>query len=224
MTKFKILALVTCLALYVQLSAQITPASGYIPGEIYENSFSIGNSSNRDITRASDSEESSKFIRTDAQKGVALSTDIITIALPLATLTGVLIEKDWKGLQQGVLTAATTAAATMILKYSIKERRPDGENYHSFPSGHSAVSFATAAFLQRRFGWKFGAPAYALAAYVGWGRVYSKKHHWWDVVGGAAIGAASAYIFTRPWAKEHELTISPAASERSMGLYASFTF
>lgn len=165
-----------------------------------------------------------EFQRTNAQKGVAVSTDVIAIALPVATLTGVLIERDWEGLKQGALTAGTTAAATLILKYSIKERRPDGSNMHSFPSGHTSVTFATAAFLQRRYGWKFGAPAYALAAYTGWGRVFSKKHHWWDVVAGAAIGAGSAYIFTRPWAREHELTISPIASESAMGVYASFTF
>lgn len=164
------------------------------------------------------------FERTDAQKGVATSTDVLVIAMPVATLAGVLLTKDWEGLKQGALTASVTTAATLLLKYTVKEKRPDGSNYHSFPSGHSAISFATAAFLQRRYGWKFGIPAYALSAYVAWGRVYSKKHHWWDVVGGAAIGAGSAYIFTRPWAKKHELTISPIATTEAMGVYASFKF
>lgn len=121
-------------------------------------------------------------------------------------------------------TAGATAAATLILKYAIKERRPDGSDTHSFPSGHSAVSFASAAYLQRRYGWKFGAPAYALSCYVAWGRCYAKKHYWYDVLAGAAIGAGSAYIFTRPWAKDHDLQISPVSDGRSIGLYASFTF
>ncbi len=103
------------------------------------------------------------FTPTKLQKSVARSTDIVMLALPVATLAGVLIQQDWKGLIQGVETAGATAAATLILKYTVNERRPDGSDMHSFPSGHSAVSFATAAFLQRRYGWAFGAPAYALA-------------------------------------------------------------
>lgn len=146
------------------------------------------------------------------------------LALPVATLAGVLIEKDWKGLIQGVETAGATAAATLILKYAVNERRPDGSDMHSFPSGHTAVSFATAAFLQRRYGWAFGAPAYALATYVAWGRVFSKKHHWWDVVAGGAIGAGCAYIFTKPFAKKHNLQLAPVSDGRNFGIYASIQF
>ncbi len=164
------------------------------------------------------------FVQTSSQHGVEISTDVIALAMPVATLVGVIAEKDWKGLVQGCYTAAATAGATLILKYSIKERRPDFSNYHSFPSGHTAASFATAAFLQRRYGWAFGVPAYAMATYVGWGRVFSKKHHWWDAVAGAAIGAGSAYIFTRPWAKQHNLQISPISDGEFLSLYTSFTF
>lgn len=163
------------------------------------------------------------FHRTSAQKGVKTSTDVIALALPASALIGTLCLKDWKGLVQGVETAAVTAALTVGLKYAIKEKRPDGSNMHSFPSGHSAVSFASAAYLQRRYGWKFGAPAYALSCYVAWGRCFAKKHYWYDVLAGAAIGAGSAYIFTRPWAKEHNLQIAPTCDGCSVGLYASFT-
>lgn len=158
------------------------------------------------------------------QKGVARSTDIAVIALPTAALIGVLVQKDWQGLIQGVETAGATAAATLILKYAVSERRPDGSNMHSFPSGHSSVSFATAGFLQRRYGWKVGAPAYALAAYVGWGRVYAKKHHWWDVVAGGAIGAGCAYIFTTPFAKKHNLSIAPVYDGQTAGMTAYMEF
>ena len=163
------------------------------------------------------------FHRTSAQKGVATSTDVLALALPASALIGTLCLKDWKGLVQGVETAAVTVALTVGLKYAIKEKRPDGSNMHSFPSGHSAVSFASAAYLQRRYGWKFGAPAYALSCYVAWGRCFAKKHYWYDVLAGAAIGAGSAYIFTRPWAKEHNLQIAPTCDGCSVGLYASFT-
>ena len=164
------------------------------------------------------------FHRSRSQKGVATSTDVLLVALPAAALTTVLVQKDWKGLLQGVETAGATVAATLILKYAVNEERPDHSDFHSFPSGHTSVSFASAAFLQRRYGWWIGGPAYALAAYVGWGRVYAKKHHVWDVVAGAAIGACSAYFFTTPFAKKHNLQISPVSDGRMVGAYASFDF
>lgn len=164
------------------------------------------------------------FTPSSAQKAVATSTDVLMIALPAAALAGTLIARDWTGLKQGVFTALATAGAILILKYSVHERRPDFSNYHSFPSGHTATTFATAAYLQRRYGWKFGGPAYALATYVAWGRVFAKKHHWWDVVAGAAIGAGSAYIFTRPWAREHQLSVAPATDGHSFVVTASCVF
>ncbi|MCM1474774.1 MAG: phosphatase PAP2 family protein [Muribaculaceae bacterium] len=168
--------------------------------------------------------ETSSYTLSSSQKGVATSTDIITLAMPVATLAGVLISQDREGLQQGAYTAAATAGVTLLLKYTVYEQRPNYKNFHSFPSGHTATSFATAAFLQRRYGWKFGAPAYAMATYVAWGRVYSKNHHWWDVVAGAAIGAGSAYIFTRPWARKHDLQVGAWSIGTHTGLAASFKF
>ena len=169
-------------------------------------------------------EEVPVFVQSSSQKGIGISTDVLALALPISALTYTIVERDWKGLIQGAETAAVTAAATLILKYSVKEWRPDHSNRHSFPSGHSAVTFATAAYLQRRYGWVFGGPAYALACYVGWGRVYAKKHYWYDVLAGAAIGAGSAYIFTRPFAKKHELQIAPVSDGTNIGVYASFVF
>ncbi len=160
--------------------------------------------------------EQPQFQRTPSQKGIGVSTDVAVIALPVATLAGLIIEKDWVGLKQGALTAATTVGASLILKYAIKEERPDKSNFHSFPSGHTSVAFANAMFLQRRFGWKLGVPAYVVATYVGWGRVFAKKHHWWDVVVGAAIGAGSAIIYTRPFATRHELSIGSGTTERGL--------
>lgn len=161
---------------------------------------------------------------TSSEKGVKISTDVVAITLPVVTLAYVLATKDWEGLKEGAFTAAATAGATLILKYTVHKRRPDGSDFHSFPSGHTSVTFATAAFVQRRYGWKWGIPAYALAAYTGWGRTYAKKHDWWDVLAGAAIGAGSAYIFTRPFARDHDLTLTPLSDGHNFAISASFTF
>lgn len=169
-------------------------------------------------------EEAVEYHRTTAQRGVGISTDVCVIAMPMATLAGIIVERDWEGLKQGALTAVTEVGVSLILKYAIKEERPDHSNTHSFPSGHTGIAFANATFLQRRYGWKLGVPAYIVAGYVGWGRVYSKKHHWWDVLAGAAIGAGCALIYTRPFAEKHELTLVPEFSPGGAGLHASLTF
>lgn len=161
---------------------------------------------------------------TGSRKAVRTSGDVGAILLPVAGLTAILINKDWEGLKQGVFAGATTLGVTYALKYIVKKDRPDHSDNHSFPSMHTSVSFTAAAFIQRRYGWKWGLPAYVLSTYVGWSRVYGKKHDWWDVAAGAAIGAGSSYIFTRPFAKKHKLTISPVAGDGHYGFYASMKF
>lgn len=163
---------------------------------------------------------------TSAMKGVKRSTDIVAVALPAAALIGTLCARDWQGLLQGVETAAVTAAVTCGLKYACREQRPDCSDMHSFPSGHTAVSFATSTYLTKRYGWKFGVPAYILSTYVAWGRCFSRQHYVWDCLVGAAVGAGSALIFTTPFAKKHDLKVAPIADEynKNIGIYASITF
>lgn len=164
------------------------------------------------------------FVPTRSQRAVRTSTDVILVALPATAIATTLILKDWEGLKQGAFSAAATVGATFILKFAVHEKRPDFSNHHSFPSGHSSFTFAAATFIGQRYGWKYGIPACALATYTAWGRVYGKKHHWWDVVTGAAIGAASSLIFTHPYMKRHEFAIVPVATETEAGVCCSFKF
>lgn len=161
---------------------------------------------------------------TGSRKAVRTSGDIGAVLLPVAGLTAILVQKDWQGLKQGVFAGITTLGVTYALKYAVKKERPDRSDNHSFPSMHTSVSFTAASFIQRRYGWKWGVPAYVVSTYVGWSRVYGKKHDWWDVAAGAAIGIGSSYIFTRPFAKKHELTLSPVAGDGHCGIYASMKF
>lgn len=158
------------------------------------------------------------------RKAVKRSGDVLFVTAPVVCLSTTLILQDWEGLKQGALSGVTSLGTSLILKYSIKKERPDGSDLHSFPSAHTAISFTSAAFLQRRYGWSWEIPAYALASYVGWSRTYAKKHDWWDVVTGAALGAGSAYIFTRPFADTYKLSLSPVATGKQVGLYASLVF
>ncbi|MEZ5124610.1 MAG: phosphatase PAP2 family protein, partial [Solirubrobacterales bacterium] len=90
---------------------------------------------------------------------------------------------------------AINALLTHGIKLSVRRTRPDGSSF-SFPSGHTSSTFATAAVLQRHFGWKVGVPAYAAAAFVGGSRVQENRHYVSDVLFGAAIGIVSGRTAT----------------------------
>lgn len=103
-----------------------------------------------------------------SRNAVRKSGDVLACLTPAASLATVLILQDWQGLKQGALAGVSTVGMTYALKYLVKKERPDGSDNHSFPSMHTSVSFTGAAFIQRRYGWKWGIPAYAVATYVGW--------------------------------------------------------
>lgn len=84
---------------------------------------------------------------------------------------------------------------TQGLKLSVNRTRPDGDPW-SFPSGHSSGSFATATVLHRHFGWKVGAPAFALAGYVAASRLQERRHFASDVIFGAGLGIVSGRVVT----------------------------
>ena len=63
----------------------------------------------------------------------------------------------------------------------------------SFPSGHTASSFAAAYVISKNYGKKFGIPAYTLATAIGLSRVAVGVHYPSDVIAGAAVGTAVAF-------------------------------
>jgi membrane-associated phospholipid phosphatase len=131
---------------------------------------------------------------------VSRAGDVGAILLPAGAAAGAIMAKDHRGLGQLAEAWASTMAVVYVLKPLVDRTRPDG-GHQSFPSGHAASAFAGAGFLQRRYGWGFGIPAYAVASFVGYSRVESKHHYTSDVVAGAAIGIAANLVFTHP--REH---------------------
>ncbi len=111
-------------------------------------------------------------------------------------LLGVPAESSWKRrLTVSVVSFGINAAVTYSLKHTIHEMRLDGTDNHSFPSGHTAVAFCGATTLMHEYRkvspW-IGVAGYAVATTVAVDRVRRNRHHWGDVVAGAAIGVASA--------------------------------
>jgi membrane-associated phospholipid phosphatase len=124
--------------------------------------------------------------------------DVLQFALPATAAALTVGFHDGEGARQMAWSTALTLGTTLTLKAVVNERRPNGDP-HSFPSGHASISFESAEFMRRRYGWAFGVPAYALATFVGYSRVESREHYMHDVVAGTVIGVGSSLIFTRPY-------------------------
>ncbi len=149
-----------------------------------------------------------------AKSATERAGDVGAVFLPVAGLALAGAKKDGKGALQFVEAYGATMALVNILKPTVNRTRPNGGHY-SFPSGHSASAFAGAAFLQMRYGWAYGAPAYALATYVAWSRVHAKQRYTTDVLAGGAIGIAGNLVFTRHYGK---VSIQPLLGPRAVGL------
>ena len=158
-------------------------------------------------------------------KFVDRSTDVLSVVPTFSGVCLAISNDDMKGAVQLGLSSATTLVVNYALEAAVKKDRPDGSGSHAFPSTHTALAFDGSTFLMKRYGWKWGIPAYAVSAYVTWGRTYADKHDWWDVIGGAAIGAGAALIYATPFGKNTELSISPALLDgNGKGLCASLRF
>ncbi len=126
--------------------------------------------------------------------------NILQDLIPLTALgTTIFYEKGSEGTIQFLKSYVTAVLATEGLKKLIDKQRPNGGCCDSFPSKHATKAFVGAAFIQKRYGWKYAIPAYLGASYVAYGRVEADKHYWGDVAAGAAIGVLSGYIFTKPY-------------------------
>jgi len=116
------------------------------------------------------------------------------------------------------------------LKHIMHQQRPDGSNYYSFPSGHTANAFAGAEFMWQEYKdvspW-LAASGYLAAATTGYLRLYNNKHWLSDVVAGAGIGIASTKLAYWLYPKlQHALfkdkmpntMIMPVYQDKSFGL------
>jgi membrane-associated phospholipid phosphatase len=86
--------------------------------------------------------------------------------------------------------AILAVGAAELLKPNLKVS--DNGYTHSFPSGHTAIAFASAATLaslHHKHKWLF----YGGAALIGWSRVQSEAHSWKDVLAGTALGVGMGH-------------------------------
>lgn len=65
---------------------------------------------------------------------------------------------------------------------------------YSFPSGHTASSFAAAAVFYRKLPKKYGIPAMLLAFLIAFSRMYLGVHYPGDVIAGIVSGIVLSYL------------------------------
>lgn len=132
------------------------------------------------------------------------------------------IQGDWHGDLQAGASLLVAGGTTYALKELIHERRPDRSDDGSFPSGHTSVSFAAAATLEKRYGWKAGLPALAVASFVGLARVEADKHYVHDVLAGAAIGTLSGLLLTHR--HDDRVRLTPWSAHGGGGIDVAWRF
>ncbi len=129
-----------------------------------------------------------------------------------AVLAGGLIRRNARVAEAGARMLASILVATAIKgvvkrfvsrarphvlfdqgRYAFEPLGPQGGDWNSFPSGHTADAVAAARGLARVFPQR-RAPAYAVAAGIGAVQIPRAKHYPLDVAAGAAIGIAAELI------------------------------
>lgn len=153
--------------------------------------------------------------------------DSFQILNPLIALGATLYQHDYQGTKQYAYDFAATFAATEVLKYAVNNtawgERPNGGS-DSFPSGHTSAACSAAAFVSDRYGWQYGLPLYATAAFTGYSRVDEHYHHWRDVIAGCALAYGMSKLITTPYATEHRISLAPMLDRDTFGLQLQMVF
>lgn len=105
---------------------------------------------------------------------------------------------------------------TQGIKRIVRRDRPDHSGF-GFPSGHAAITMASATVLQQHLGWKAAVPTYTIAAYVAVSRLHDNRHFASDVVAGATAGIIIGRAVT--WHGRNTWAMAPSVSPTEVALY-----
>jgi undecaprenyl-diphosphatase len=157
---------------------------------------------------------------------LGMDSSVLDVIMPFITNFGSLIawcivcallfvlggENGRKVALLGLAALFISNVAVVFLKYLVVEPRPfltlpnvellvSENEIYSFPSGHTASSFAAATLLGLKYRLNYKGksflvvyPLLAFAAVIGFSRIYIGVHYPLDVVFGAAVGILSALL------------------------------
>lgn len=136
----------------------------------------------------------------------------VAIALPLVAGGIAYYKNDRVGIAQLVVESAFTLGTVYALKNIVREQRPDGSDFHSFPSETTALAASGSSFLWRRYGWEYGLPAFAMTQFVSYSRIQARQHRWYDTLTSSGIAAGYAYMLGTPLKQRHNIDTSLEAA------------
>jgi membrane-associated phospholipid phosphatase len=131
---------------------------------------------------------------TSTEKNIETLGTGIAIALPLTAGGIALYKNDRMGIAQLLVESALTVGTASALKNIVREQRPDGSDFQSFPSDTTALAASGSSFLWRRYGWEYGLPATALTEFVSYSRVQARQHRWYDTLASSGIAMGCSYL------------------------------
>lgn len=143
---------------------------------------------------------------TPMEKNIETAGTAIAIALPVAAGSIALWKDDRHGLGQLLLETGLTVGTAFAIKNVVRERRPDGSDYQSFPSDTTALAASGSSFLWGRYGWQYGLPATALTEFVSYSRVQARQHRWYDTLASSAIASGYGYFITTPFKRRYNIS------------------
>ena len=146
------------------------------------------------------------------EKKIETAGQIIAIALP-ATAAGIAYFKDDRiGLAQLAVESVLTVGTAFALKNIVREQRPNGSDFHSFPSDTTALAASGSSFLWRRYGWEYGLPAFAMTEFVSYSRVQARQHHWYDTLASSGIAFGYSYLLGTRYKRRTNIDTSLSVS------------
>jgi len=144
----------------------------------------------------------------------------VAIALPLVAGGIAAYKKDNVGIAQLLVETTLTVGTVYALKNIVREQRPDGSDYKSFPSETTALAASGSSFLWRRYGWEYGLPAFAVTQFVSYSRVQARQHRWYDTLASSGIAAGYSLVLGTRFKERYnvETSLEPAPDGGMMRL------
>jgi len=149
-------------------------------------------------------------------KALTTTGTMVAIALPVVAGGISIYKDDWNGAAQLGLNTVLTVGTAFALKQVIRERRPDGSDWKSFPSDTTALAASGSSYLWKRYGWEYGLPAFAASQFVSFTRVEAKKHHWYDTLASSVIAIGYSHLVVSRYRKPNFYSSLEASPDGAM--------